>query len=70
MTQLTDAETRLRLLKKHSPDTYIRYTTHRKHEIHSRLDILRGRYKDAPPEEKIRITDEANELKEELTLYE
>lgn len=67
---MTDIRTRLKLLKKNSPDTYQIYTTHRKHEIHSRLDTLRLRYPDAQPEEKTRITDEANELKEELTLYE
>lgn len=67
---ITDAKIRLELLKTHSPDTYIRYSTHRKHEIHSRLDDLRLRYKNAQPEEKTRIKDEADELKEELKLYE
>lgn len=66
----TNAQRRLELLKKNSPDTYQIYTTHRKHEIHSRLDTLRLRYKDTTEEEQKRIKDEADELKEELTLYE
>lgn len=69
MNLIIDAKTRLQLLKDHSPDTYKRYVAHRTHEINSRLDDLRLKYTHATDDEKIRITDEANELKEELVLY-
>lgn len=67
---MEDRKKKLQLLKKNAPKVFQDVAMHNRSKLNGQLSELRSEYKNAKtPEEKSKITARAEQLKQEIALY-